>query len=739
MQPNKQEEYIDLRQYWLILKRRWLPASAVFGFVLLLTALVTFLQKPVYQAQGKLLLKRTGSTSTVTGLGKELGQLDSLVDSPESNYPVNTQAEIINSVAFAQRTINELDLKNEQGEPLKIKKFQQRLEVKNIKGTDTLLISYKSTVPEQAQAVVNKLMDSYLRHNMMATRTEAIAARNFIESQLPKSKISVQKAEAQLREFKERNNILDLENEAKAAVTLVTDLENQIAQAQINLANANMRSAALQREIGINVEQAKVINALSQSAGVQKALADYQEVESKLANERSRYQENTPVIADLKLKQASLREVLEKRVQQVFKGQQPLLDQNLQIGELQQKLTEDYVKTEVERIVFNNQLSALSKVYSNYKQRAGIIPQLQQKQRELEREVDAAQSTYATLLKKLEEVRIAENQNVGNAQIVDVGRVAEEPVAPKKLLNFALGGVAGIILAVFIALARDAVDTSIKTLREAKEVLGYTVLGVIPNFDKIDKLNSRNENLEQTLPKIPVKCTPRSMISEIYGMIYANLKFLGSDQELRVITITSAVPKEGKSTVSANLALAIAQLGFKVLLVDADMRSPSQHQFWELGNNKGLSNLIVEQIDLETVVTKVEQNLYVLTSGVLPPNPLAILNSRRMASLVEVFSSTYDFVLIDTPPLSAAADARIIGAMTDGIVMIVQPQLLDTGSAISAKELLEQSSQNVLGMVVNGVCPENEPDSYFYVKEYNTEKDLVTSDINAVKDRAKVS
>jgi capsular exopolysaccharide synthesis family protein len=197
---------------------------------------------------------------------------------------------------------------------------------------------------------------------------------------------------------------------------------------------------------------------------------------------------------------------------------------------------------------------------------------------------------------------------------------------------------------------------------------------------------------------------------------------------VRVITITSAVPKEGKSTVSANLALAIAQLGFQVLLIDADMRHPSQHAVWELPNSIGLSNVIVEQIQLKTAIAEAMPNLYVLTSGLLPPNPLALLNSRRMASLIEDFSQRYDYVIIDTPPLSAAADARILSAMTDGMLIVVQPKLVDSASAIAAQELLEQSGQNVLGMVINGVNPENEPDSYFYAKEYHIEKDFPTEE-----------
>lgn len=730
MGSTEHTEYIDLHQYWFILKRRWLPASAVLGFVFLLTALVTFLQKPTYQAQGELLFKKADSTSSFTGLGKEIGELNSL----QSN-PLDTEAEIIRSIAISQRVKVALNLKDQKGTPLKDKEFLKRLQVKSIKGTDVLQLSFKSNVPQEAATVVNQLMNFYLENNIRTNRAEAAAAKKFIEEQLPKNKATVRQSEAAIRSFKEKNRVVDLQEEAKSAVTVMADLESKIAKAQVDLTNANARSLALRNQLGMNSQQAAAISSISQSRGVQKVLEDLQAVEGQLEVERSRFNEEFPVIVNLKSKEAYLKDLLQKRIKQVVGDRQQPIDGNLQIGELQQKITEEFVNSEVERFVLTSQLAALANVDSSYQQRANIIPQLQQSERDLEREAKAAQSTYETLLKKLQEVRITEQQNVGNARIIQAALVPEKPVTPRKSLNFGLGGVVGLLLAIVTALVLDAGDKSLKTVREVRELLGYTLLGIIPNFEKIDKVNSRSRSLERGIPKIPVRDVPRSLISETYGMLYANLKFLSSDKEVRVITITSAVPQEGKSTVCANLALAIAQLGFKVLLIDADMRHPSQHAVWELPNSVGLSNVIVEQIELKTAIEEAMPNLYVLTSGLLPPNPLALLNSRRMASLIDDFSQTYDFVIIDTPPLSAAADARILSAMTDGMLIVVQPKLVDSASAIAAKELLEQSGQHVLGMVINAVIPENEPDSYFYAKKYHIEKDF-TSDEN---DKLKVS
>jgi capsular exopolysaccharide synthesis family protein len=208
-------------------------------------------------------------------------------------------------------------------------------------------------------------------------------------------------------------------------------------------------------------------------------------------------------------------------------------------------------------------------------------------------------------------------------------------------------------------------------------------------------------------------------------MLQANLKFLSSDKELKAIVVTSSVPREGKSEVSANLAAAMVQVGRRVLLVDADMRHPSQHHIWELTNSVGLSNILVGEAELNAALQEVMPGLDVLTAGVIPPNPVALLDSKRMASLIETFSKKYDFVIVDTPPLAGIADAPILGKMADGILLVVRPRVVDSANAKAAKEFLARSGQNVLGLVANGVIIKNEPDSYFYyTKEQYKEQTL---------------
>ena len=714
-------EHIDFRQYWLAIKRRWLPATAVFASVVVLTALHTLLQKPIYEAKGKILIKKPNNvTSAITeeNLGSEkLSSVGSQSD------PLSTEVELIRSAPIARKTITTLNLE------LKPKEFLERLSVEKVGKTDILEISYQSRDPKEAAVAVNQLMNLYLENSVIGNRTEAAAARQFILKQLPKTELIVRQAEGLLRRFEEQNNVVNLEEEAKSAVEVIANLENQLSEAQVKLADANTQSEALRNKLlGMNSQEAIAASSVSQSPGVQRALEELQQIESQLAAGRALYQETHPTIVNLKSKKASLEALLKGRVEQVVGVQKQEPNGNLQVGELKQQITADLVRLETQRLGLASQVSALSNVLAAYKQRTTALPRLKQRKRELERGVKAAQATYETLLRRLEETRVEENRAVGNARLVEEAEVPERPVASNKVSNMTLGNLLGILLAIGTALVLDALDRSIKTVKEAREVFGYTLLGLIPFFGKSEKFTDRDGDPQQSALKIVVQDTPRSPISEAYRMLKANLGFISSDKQLKVLVVTSSVPQEGKSTVSANLAVTMAQSGRRILLVDADMRQPFQHQIWNLFNEVGLSNVIVGQIELRTAIKKVMVNLDVLSAGVRPPNPMTLLESQRMASLIENFSNTYDFVIIDTPSLSVAADAAILGKMADGILLVVRPGVVDSASASSAKEFLEQSGQNVLGQVINGVTSNNKPYSYYSAKEYYAEEDSITNE-----------
>jgi len=478
--------------------------------------------------------------------------------------------------------------------------------------------------------------------------------------------------------------------------------------------------------LGMNSQEAVASSSLSQSPAVQKALEELQQVQAQLAVLRTRYQEAHPIIVDLKQRESAQKTLLQGRVGQVIGSQKPEPNKNLQVAELKQNFTTNLVESEAGRLGLTRKFSTLSNKLATYQQRASTLPRLEQQQRQLERQLTAAQSTYENLLQKLQDIRVTENQVIGNARIVELAVVPGDIQQGLIALKLALAVLAGLLLGVATIVVLEVRDISIKTVKEARELFGYTLLGVIPAFNKSVNINPRDSGSEQ-LVEVIVRDIPRSPISEAYRMLQANLKFLSSDKPPKVVVVTSSVPQEGKSTLSANLAAAIAKPGRRVLLVDADMRRPRQHQIWNLLNEVGLSNVLVGEAEPKMALKKVMNNLDVLTAGVTPPNPVDLLDSNHMTTLIESFSDSYDFVVIDTPAANVAADAAILGKMSDGVLLVVRPGVVDTIAATAAKELLEGSGQKLLGLVANGVMPNNEPYSYYhYAREYYAEEDSIT-------------
>ncbi|UBH16122.1 CpsD/CapB family tyrosine-protein kinase [Macrococcus armenti] len=208
---------------------------------------------------------------------------------------------------------------------------------------------------------------------------------------------------------------------------------------------------------------------------------------------------------------------------------------------------------------------------------------------------------------------------------------------------------------------------------------------------------------------------PKSTISEQYRMIRSNIMFSGVDKEIKKLVVTSAAPSAGKSTTAANIAVAYAQAGKKVLLIDGDLRKPTVQYTFETKNVFGLSNLITDQIGLEQAVqnTPVE-NLSIMTSGPIPPNPSELLASKRFKELISNFEEYFDMIIIDTPPVLAVTDAVIMSNVVDGTILVTNVETNNKHHLVKAKEVLQKSEANILGIVLNNVEKSSKDDYYYY-------------------------
>lgn len=225
--------------------------------------------------------------------------------------------------------------------------------------------------------------------------------------------------------------------------------------------------------------------------------------------------------------------------------------------------------------------------------------------------------------------------------------------------------------------------------------------------DKKIKLDSKR--------KLIAKFNPKSPISEQFRTIRTNIQFSAVDEEVRSIMVTSSGPGEGKSTTAANLAIVFAQQGKTVLLVDADLRKPTVHYTFNLPNTFGMTNVLTKRMDLkEAVVETDEKNLFVLSSGPIPPNPAELLGSKSMTEVFERFYEEFDIIVMDTPPVLAVTDAQILSNKCDGTILVVSSGKTGTEQAIKAKELLNAASCNLLGVVLNNKKMQKNSQYYYY-------------------------
>jgi polysaccharide biosynthesis transport protein len=723
----------EIAQYWLVLKRRWLPAALVFALTTALAVAYTLKQTEIFQSKGQVILKKTNKTSALLSAatnianGGGIGELEGTTGST----PINTQAEILKSLTTVKSMLTELrDGKYaKRPERKRLDKFIQntetafipQLKVSSIKNTDILEVTFQDPSPELSKDVVEKLMDVYIRDDRSNQRREAKAARDFVNKSLPEIKTKVNEAEGRLRKFKEEYNVVDLPTESVEAVKTITTLNKEITSASALLAAETSRLEGLKALFGGRDAQQTIQSGLvSESPGLQKSLKELQDVESKIASERTRFSDSDPSILNLKEKRQALIEVLQKRFKQSLVGESKFQGKvvELQPSGIQSSLIADFAKSEAQRTSLQKQIIALQYVVEAYQKRMNALPRLEQQQNALGREVETSRTQYKTLLSKLQDIEIAENQTLGNSRIQTHSEYPQEPISPKKAQNIAIGGFLGLFLGAATAFILDSADKRIKTADEAKQLLpGYPILGQIPVFEKsrsLPRLIGKNSVREPG--QLVLTGMTTGLEGESFRMLQTNLQFLNADDSLKVVVVSSSQSGEGKSTVAANLALAVAELGKRVLLVDADMRKPSQHTIWRQGNYEGLSNVLSGQSDHRSATIEIQPNLFLLTAGVVPPNPVVLLDSVQMSTLIGEWSNTYDLVIIDAPPLTVAADAAILGTQAGGLVFVLRPGVADKESVEYAQEILTQSKLKVLGMVLNAVDldKQNRYNHYYY-------------------------
>jgi succinoglycan biosynthesis transport protein ExoP len=352
---------------------------------------------------------------------------------------------------------------------------------------------------------------------------------------------------------------------------------------------------------------------------------------------------------------------------------------------------------EIEQSIATN-LNALQQVIEDTQARTAALlnirdrtPAQEQELADLQGRLITLRTSYVTLL------GISTGSAANFLTVVEPARAASDPASPRLPINTLVGGLMGLLVAVGLALLVDHMDDTVKTPEIAGEVTGLATLGTIVRM----RLDAGREKFYS----LPTLLYPRSRGAEAFRTLRTNLDFAHVDGPVRTILVSSAGQSEGKTTVSANLAIALAQSGRSTLLVDADLRVPELHDYFQLTNDQGLTSLLRdENLSVDAVARETEApRLHVVTSGPVPPNPAELLGSLRMRAVIERLKNAADVVVFDSPPLSAVTDAAILATAVDGTLLVVDARRTRRDMARGGAEALKRVGARVLGVVLNRV------------------------------------
>jgi capsular exopolysaccharide synthesis family protein len=346
----------------------------------------------------------------------------------------------------------------------------------------------------------------------------------------------------------------------------------------------------------------------------------------------------------------------------------------------------------------------------------------------LKREAEANKVLYDGLMTKLKEVSIQEGLKSSNIRVVDPAMVPSYPSRPAKTRNLVLAFLVGLVGGIGLAILREYLDNTVKSPDDIEHLARLPSLAVVPQFASSNGnskgralLNGGSSNGHEKRIELVAQHLPKSQMSEAFRALRTSILLSQADHPPQVILVTSALPREGKTTAAANLAVTLAQLGDRTVLVDADLRKPGVGRVLNLSsdNNAGLSSYLAgaSSLDLVTVPHPAIPNLAAIPTGPLPPNPADLLSSHKLAEAIAELRSKFKFIVIDSPPIMAATDAVIVSVQTDGVLLVVRSGETPKGAVTRTRDLLISVKCRLLGVVLNAV-DSNAPDYYYSYRYY---------------------
>ncbi|MDJ0553596.1 MAG: polysaccharide biosynthesis tyrosine autokinase [Microcoleaceae cyanobacterium MO_207.B10] len=588
----------------------------------------------------------------------------------------------------------------------------EKLQINRLDKTKIIQVSYRDSDPKKIKFVLDKFAAAYSKYGSQDPESKTGAGLKFVESQIPKYQEKVKKSRQQLQQLQQDYLFVNPEIKSQEIAAEKNQIQSQKLENKILLEQQRSLYAILQSQLGIKPEEALIASALSQAPRYQSLLTQLQEVETTIALESARFKEKAPQIQALYQRRERLLPLLNQEAEKVV---------GRDIDQLSQKALayQDSIRLELihKMVTAANQIEVLE-VRSQVLDKAEVelnqyiqkMPEVVRRYNELQQELELSNNMLQDLLEKQQEWEIQvvfEKTKTQPWELIAPPALLKSQsgelvaVSPNMLLNLLLGGTAGLILGLLLAKFGEGFQQEdvFQTPKEVKKTIGLPLLGVIPIHEQRMWMN--DELKEKKSSSLVLYYSP---FQEAFRTLNANIRLLNLDNPISSFVISSAAPGDGKSTVAAHLARAAAAMGQRVLLIDADLRCPQIHQMMGLSNQKGLSSVINNGVSIEEAIQRspVDENLFVLTSGPIPPDPTKILSSRLMQELIQESAKTFDLVICDTAPLLGRADASLLGACTNGLMLVVGLGKTEREALSWALDDLSMAGVPMLGVVGNG-------------------------------------
>lgn len=567
-------------------------------------------------------------------------------------------------------------------------------------GTKILEFTYQDKDPDKIKSVLGTVSKYYLEYSRQERLKQTTRGMAYIDSQLPALRMRVDKLQRQLQLLRQQANLSLPDQTSKS----FTDQAGGIGSQQITIEAQLAETRKLYKNLQEQLSQGNISGVVALNPKMYETLiGQLQTLETQLAVSSTQYLEGSPPMQSLREKRQNMRRLLEKEAESTIKTV---------AGQIQQ---------------LESRQRSLMASENNLNKTIKDLPSVMRQYGDLERELAVATESLKVFLSKRETLKLGVGQQDTPWTVINEPSILTneqgQPLSvtvTNKGKNLAIALVLSILFAVAVGFLVEVLNKVFHTPEEVKWGTKLPVLGVVPRSQKLKRISKKSnhripgvKNIADDPAKSPQLQAGRNKFRtdldyyflEAFGSLYTNLRLLSPGISMRSLAITSAVKGDGKSTIAFYLAKTAASVGLRVLLVDADLRFPQLHLQLGLPNVRGLGDVVATDLSLNDAIQKSpeEDNLFVLTAGHNPHDPIKLLSSKKMLYLMEQFQTFFDLVIYDTPPLVGLADAHILASQTDGTLLVVKIDRTDRSLVAKALEGLKISGASVLGTVVNGI------------------------------------